>query len=97
MRNSNIQLNTYTFQSLGIRPFREIMFYLNTVKTFNFLKDNMHNYNLRSLLIEETSQCVTRGSVGHKFFSFEHKRASDEQGFHCQAIRDWNTLPASTT
>ena len=71
MRGPNIEPNTYIFQSLGIRPFREIMFYLNTVKVFNFLKGNMQNYYICSPLIEETLQLVTRGSVGHEFFSFK--------------------------
>ena len=62
-RVPNVEPNTHTFQSLEIMLFRENVFYLNTVKVFNFLKDNMLNYYLCSPLIEETSQRVTRGSV----------------------------------
>ena len=62
-RVPNVEPNTHTFQFLGIMLFRENVFYLNTVKVFNFLKDNMLNYYLCSPLIEETSQRVTRGTV----------------------------------
>jgi hypothetical protein len=97
LRNPQAKLDNNTFRCLGLRPFRQLLFHLNTIRIFHILNSDMANYYLCSSLLSDVSQRSTRGTDGRKFVAFKHKRSSDELGFHCQAIRDWNTLPVACT
>ena len=97
LRSEKTELDEATLNSIGLRPFRQLMFHLNSTMIFRILANEMHKYYLCTDLIGNSSQYTTRGTDGRRFNTFKHRRMADEYGFHCQAIRDWNTLPAAIT
>ena len=96
-RDPKAELTNETFKSLGIRFFRDLMFYFTVTKIFDILDSNTTDYYHCSLLIKHSLQRCTCSTEGHKFIAFKQNRTVNEIGFHFKAIRDGNTLPSSTS
>ena len=95
--NPSAELNKATFLSTGILSFPELVFTKNVTCLFKLLQYQSYPMYLCSELLKSSISQSTRSSEGRKFYTMIHKRQSDEHCFQCQAIRHWNSLPASIT
>ena len=90
-------LNSSTNSATGIRSFQKLVFIQNVMRLRTALNDGTYTLFVHVPLSSNISQRCTRGTEGQKFAPDIYKRVMDQSGFHCKAIRNWNSLLSSLT
>ena len=97
LRNRAAELCKETFSSTGISPLANLLTMRNVCSIFHVLNNNMCTYYLGTSQVRDVSVKSTRGSDGRKIVPIRCKRSADELCFQINAVRMWNSLPASIT
>ena len=97
LHDANAILNSPTSSATGIWLFQKLVFIQNVLSLRTALNDGTYTLFVHAPLTSNISQRCTRGTKGHKFAPVIYKRVMNQSGFHCKAIRNWNSLPSSLT